>query len=255
MALIKCDECGSKISSKSLFCPHCGYPTHLNAAHPDGIEPEAFAALKKAVGTLVYEEQKPQPAKEDDVTPSAPKPEHHETTEATEALKALEASEAPEIPETPETSDEPEPSHISEPEPSEEDELEREARARRRNERTKVLLFLGVFLTLLGVVLYFYFTSPLEKAGDEILEEDIETVDSLMQSAEVTPSDSVATPTADTIKANTPPAPTPKPAAKPAAKPAPTHTPAEPEHEIKVAPLSQQASHTTEVNTETPSQQ
>lgn len=32
MALIKCDECGRSISDKSLFCPGCGYPTHLNKA-------------------------------------------------------------------------------------------------------------------------------------------------------------------------------------------------------------------------------
>lgn len=30
MALINCDECGHRISDKSIFCPNCGYPTHLN---------------------------------------------------------------------------------------------------------------------------------------------------------------------------------------------------------------------------------
>ena len=28
MALIKCDECGSEISSKATTCPHCGNPTN-----------------------------------------------------------------------------------------------------------------------------------------------------------------------------------------------------------------------------------
>lgn len=32
MALITCDECGHRISDKSIFCPSCGYPTHLNKA-------------------------------------------------------------------------------------------------------------------------------------------------------------------------------------------------------------------------------
>lgn len=32
MALIICDECGHSISDKSIFCPNCGYPTHLNKA-------------------------------------------------------------------------------------------------------------------------------------------------------------------------------------------------------------------------------
>ncbi len=32
MALISCDECGHRISDKSIFCPNCGYPTHLNKA-------------------------------------------------------------------------------------------------------------------------------------------------------------------------------------------------------------------------------
>lgn len=32
MALINCDECGHRISDKSIFCPSCGYPTHLNKA-------------------------------------------------------------------------------------------------------------------------------------------------------------------------------------------------------------------------------
>lgn len=35
MALIKCDECGREISDKSVFCPGCGYPTHLNSALKD----------------------------------------------------------------------------------------------------------------------------------------------------------------------------------------------------------------------------
>ena len=46
MSLIKCDDCGSDISDSSLFCPHCGRPTHLNKAYPHpGEVPEAYTKL------------------------------------------------------------------------------------------------------------------------------------------------------------------------------------------------------------------
>ena len=38
MSLIKCDECGRQISDRSLFCPNCGHPTHLNKEYP-GTQP------------------------------------------------------------------------------------------------------------------------------------------------------------------------------------------------------------------------
>lgn len=43
MPLIKCDECGRKISDQSRFCPRCGHPTHLNKGYRDlhtDVEPE-----------------------------------------------------------------------------------------------------------------------------------------------------------------------------------------------------------------------
>lgn len=52
MSLIKCDDCGSDISDSSLFCPHCGRPTHLNKAYPrPGEVPEAYTKLAEAVGS------------------------------------------------------------------------------------------------------------------------------------------------------------------------------------------------------------
>lgn len=52
MSLIKCDDCGSDISDSSLFCPHCGRPTHLNKAYPHpGEVPEAYTKLAEAVGS------------------------------------------------------------------------------------------------------------------------------------------------------------------------------------------------------------
>ncbi len=50
MSLIKCDDCGSDISDSSLFCPHCGRPTHLNKAYPrPGEVPEAYTNLAEAI--------------------------------------------------------------------------------------------------------------------------------------------------------------------------------------------------------------
>lgn len=52
MSLIKCDDCGSDISDSSLFCPHCGRPTHLNKAYPHpGEVPEAYTKLVEVVGS------------------------------------------------------------------------------------------------------------------------------------------------------------------------------------------------------------
>lgn len=52
MSLIKCDDCGSDISDSSLFCPHCGRPTHLNKAYPrPGEVPEAYTKLAEVVGS------------------------------------------------------------------------------------------------------------------------------------------------------------------------------------------------------------
>lgn len=50
MSLIKCDDCGSDISDSSLFCPHCGRPTHLNKAYPHpGEVPETYTKLAEAI--------------------------------------------------------------------------------------------------------------------------------------------------------------------------------------------------------------
>lgn len=50
MSLIKCDDCGSDISDSSLFCPHCGRPTHLNKTYPHpGEVPEAYTKLAEAI--------------------------------------------------------------------------------------------------------------------------------------------------------------------------------------------------------------
>ena len=97
MALIKCDECGQQVSDRSLFCPHCGYPTHLNKAFR-GEEPETFKKLE----SLLSEKEEQQP-----ISPISP---------------------------------------IS---PIDDD----DARIR-RNERAKLIVFIGVFAVLLAAILF-----------------------------------------------------------------------------------------------------
>lgn len=252
MALIKCDECGSEISSKSLFCPRCGYPTHLNTAHPDGREPEAFAALKKAVEASAPHTAPPvtppQSGKEDDHTDADP---------ASASADMPASADTPETDETPAEAEE----RLDEAIEAYEKTLEGGAESRRRNERTKVFVFLGVFLVLLGVVLYFYFTSPVEKIGEEAAEEEIDAdaSDTLIQSAAAMPIDSVVNPAAeknyesatDTGAVIAPASVTHKPATGNAVRQVENDR----TREIKVAPLSQQASHSTDNDNETPLQQ
>lgn len=245
MALIKCDECGREISSKSLFCPNCGHPTHLNAAHPDGREPEAFKAIRQAIAGTETPEETTAPSPEKEVAPQPPASQPAENIPETEPVTEEPADEAPRA--------------LDEYEQT----LEGGAESRRRNERTKVFVFLGVFIALLGVVLYFYFTSPVEKIGEEAAEEEIDadSRDTLVQPVTPLPVDSVVNPVAEkTYSSTTDTAAVISRPANPAGRqsaPAVRETPAPADNqEIKVAPLSQQASHTTSSSTtsDTPSQ-
>ena len=232
MSLIKCDECCREISSHSLFCPGCGYPTHLNSALTDHTEPKQFAALKEVIETTVVPElpepaavAKPEPVAVAETTETAEKEETQETQETQETEEAAEASEA-----------------VAEYEAS----LEGGRDHRRRNERMKVFLFLGVFLALLGVVLYFYFTSPIEQIGEEA--EDVtvaEEIEAVTDSVAAAP-DTVPEANPDTTW-SAKPAAAPAPAAAGTAKPAPASAAGSQTtsdtREIRVAPLSTQASH------------
>lgn len=149
MSLIKCDDCGSDISDSSLFCPHCGRPTHLNKAYPHpGEIPEAYTKLAEAI------KDEPKVA----------------NVAKTATVAADDGAE----------------------------------RARRRNERLKVILFLAVFVIILGLVLWVYFFMPRPEQEDELLEatEEITIVE-----------DSASAATPDTAPA----APVVPAAAKPAA--------------------------------------
>lgn len=185
MSLIKCDDCGSDISDSSLFCPHCGRPTHLNKAYPHpGEVPEAYTKLAEAI-------------KEEPKVANVAK---------TATVAADDGAE----------------------------------RARRRNERLKVVLFLAVFVVILGLVLWVYFFMPRPEQEDELLEatEEITIVE-----------DSASTATPDTAPA-APAAPaTPKPGiiapkAAPAAAPAPKAERSA--GEVTMKSLQEQAAHPAE---------
>lgn len=185
MSLIKCDDCGSDISDSSLFCPHCGRPTHLNKAYPHpGEVPEAYTKLAEAI-------------KEEPKVANVAK---------TATVAADDGAE----------------------------------RARRRNERLKVVLFLAVFVVILGLVLWVYFFMPRPEQEDELLEatEEITIVE-----------DSASTATPDTAPA----APAVPAAAKPSAiapKAAPTAAPAPKAEraagEVTMKSLQEQAAHPVE---------
>lgn len=187
MSLIKCDDCGSDISDSSLFCPHCGRPTHLNKAYPHpGEVPEAYTKLAEAVGS------------KKDVS------------------DASDVSDATDV---------------------DEDGAER---ARRRNERLKVILFLAVFVVILGLVLWVYFFMPRPEQEDELLEatEEITIVEDSASAA--TPDTAPAAPAAPT---------TPKPGiiapkAAPAAAPAPKAERSA--GEVTMKSLQEQAAHPAE---------
>lgn len=185
MSLIKCDDCGSDISDSSLFCPHCGRPTHLNKAYPHpGEVPEAYTKLAEAI--------------------------KEEPKVANVAKTAIVAAD------------------------------DGAERARRRNERLKVILFLAVFVVILGLVLWVYFFMPRPEQEDELLEatEEITIVE-----------DSASAATPDTAPA-APAAPaTPKPGiiapkAAPAAAPAPKAERSA--GEVTMKSLQEQAAHPAE---------
>ncbi len=186
MSLIKCDDCGSDISDSSLFCPHCGRPTHLNKAYPHpGEVPEAYTKLAEAI--------------------------KEEPKVANVAKTATVAAD--------------------------DDGAER---ARRRNERLKVVLFLAVFVVILGLVLWVYFFMPRPEQEDELPEatEEITIVEDSASAA--TPDTAPAAPAVPA--AAKPGAIAPK--AAPAAAPAPKAERAA--GEVTMKSLQEQAAHPVE---------
>lgn len=201
MSLIKCEECGNKISDRSLFCPHCGFPTHLNAAHPTGKAPEEFEQIEKAVKAAVKSAGvSAEPVETPKQKPADPKPEEPRPA-------AEEKTETPRPAETPE---------VEAVVEAEEEEIDLEER-HRRNERAKIWMFIGVFLVLLGVVIYIFMTAPADTAAEDDAE--------MIESAETAVVDSAATDSLDAADSTAPVAaqtvtPAVAPAVAPAAAPA-----------------------------------
>lgn len=188
MSLIKCDDCGSDISDSSLFCPHCGRPTHLNKAYPHpGEVPEAYTKLAEAI-------------KEEPKVANVAK---------TATVAADDGAE----------------------------------RARRRNERLKVVLFLAVFVVILGLVLWVYFFMPRPEQEDELSEatEEITIVEDSASTASAASPDTA--PAAPAVPAAAKPgaiAPKAAPAAAPAPKAERTAG------EVTMKSLQEQAAHPVE---------
>ncbi len=184
MSLIKCDDCGSDISDSSLFCPHCGRPTHLNKAYPHpGEVPEAYTKLAEAIRS------------KKDVS------------------DVSDVSDATDV------------------------DYEDAERARRRNERLKVVLFLAVFVVILGLVLWVYFFMPRPEQEDELPEatEEITIVEDSASAA--SPDTAPAVPAAAKPGAIAP-------KAAPAAAPAPKAERAA--GEVTMKSLQEQAAHPVE---------
>ena len=180
MALITCDECGRQISDKSVACPNCGYPTHLNKAlnTPPADEESKPTAQTAAMPTVVPPPEPPM--------------------EATVAVEPEDATEAA-VDDTPEDFD-----------PEEH---------RRHHQRIKTWIFIGVFALIAVAIAILYFAGAqggnddATEAADSI-EADIDTVATIP----VAPLDSMAadtvTPPAEKApiqKAKPTPVPEPEP--------------------------------------------
>ncbi len=140
MALIKCDECGHKISDKSIACPNCGYPTHLN---------KALAAAKT----------KPEPKSEPEIAPAQaenPKQESSATPEPSSEKSPLSETESTVTKQAVSDIDpladyEASLSHPDTPE---------------TNERKKLWFYIGFFITLLLIVCALYYYAKANPATD-----------------------------------------------------------------------------------------
>ena len=203
MPLIKCDECGRKISDQSRFCPRCGHPTHLNKAYQE-----------------IHSEDTPQPQVTEISELSQQTVETPEEV-ATQLEKVREDNDiAVNI-----------------------DDLDRAAilaETRRKNDRVKTWIFIIVTAAVLGLIIAVYCLTPKdtgvkEEVMEDVAEEtmtDIQTTDTIPEPLPAAATDSKAvTPVVDK--------PTPKPTSAEAVAEPTTTTPAEP-HEVTVAPLSEQ---------------
>lgn len=204
MALINCDECGHRISDKSIFCPSCGYPTHLNKvmrekATNDGshntinasVAPSAKSEMSdKEVEKIIapaINEQQPSSKKDSDKkghNKSDKKGQATKTPEIMEAASQAPAEIAPaDIDNTPSDTD-----ALAEYEATLGKPMTPET-----NKRNKLILYFSVLVVLLAAIggCYYYAKSNHLQSIDEVECEPVEEV--LEEDAtELIPNDSVA---------------------------------------------------------------
>lgn len=203
MPLIKCDECGRKISDQSRFCPRCGHPTHLNSAYR---ELHGDPRLK---------------ADENMDTESVAEP-----IESPEEIKA----ELEKVREEDGTA-----VNI--------DDLDRAAilaETRRKNDRMKTWIFIGVMVAVLGLIVAVYCLTPKDTGVKEsVTEDDVPEVTVTEPTTDTVPKADITkleatTATAAPVEKKQPAKSTPEEVSTP--------TPAAPQpNEVTVAPLSEQA--------------
>ncbi len=191
MALITCDECGHRISDKSIFCPNCGYPTHLNKALRENNEKEsvpAKATLKqcaqksemsdKAVEKILSQST-PQHSEDSDSSKIADLDSKEKTVTAKEeaAIESIDANASAQVQDA-----------LAEYEATLSKPLTPE-----NNKRNKLILYFAVLLVLLLAIggCYYYAKSNHLQSVDEVECEPIEEVLE-EEPATVLPSDTTA---------------------------------------------------------------
>lgn len=193
MALISCDECGHRISDKSIFCPNCGYPTHLNKAlrerQPDAAEGSPTSTAVTPAATRLTE------------TPAATVEailNHQEETAETPQDTAISS----------ESSVATEPAEAETPAETRDALAEYEAtlsrpRTPQSNNRMKLVLYFTVLIVLLGAVFLCYYYAKSSHLGsinevqcepiDETLIEEVdEPAAAPFAPADSLPADSIA---------------------------------------------------------------
>lgn len=207
MALISCDECGHRISDKSIFCPNCGYPTHLNKALREQRDNQAETAKPEETANF---KSSPLSEMSDKAVEAALKPEQTSTsTQSSSDVtdqsgdhddKEIEASTAvPNVTDGLNVDNEDVANSVADALAEYEATLSKPI-THERNERNKLILYFAVLLALLLIIggCYYYAKSNHLQSVDEVECEPIEEV--LEEEPTVTnPDDTAAAAINDTV--------------------------------------------------------
>lgn len=185
MALISCDECGHRISDKSIFCPNCGYPTHLNKALREQRNNQAETAKPEKNANF---KSSPLSEMSDKAVEAALKPEQTSTsTQSSSDVtdqsgdhddKEIEASTAiPNVTDGLNVDNEDVANSVADALAEYEATLSKPI-THERNERNKLILYFAVLLALLLIIggCYYYAKSNHLQSVDEVECEPIEEV-------------------------------------------------------------------------------